>query len=217
MIRKTLYILGPTCDRHLVMVFWPAEALAQHGGRAATAAGWPRAGGFNPGFNRGFNPGLNRGFNRGFNPGFNRGFRPFIGYGYGYYPYDGSSYYPDYYGSGYYPSYYYQNYSPSTSYYSGTDLMTGSTPASDPVTTVPSTPTAPATATSGTANSSPSGQGGLFPMSSTDNFSRITVRLPADAELWFDGTKMTATGAVRTFSIPPITPGRQYSYTIRAR
>jgi uncharacterized protein (TIGR03000 family) len=43
------------------------------------------------------------------------------------------------------------------------------------------------------------------------------VRLPADADLWFNGTKMTATGPVRVFSHPLVTPGRQYSYTIRAR
>ena len=43
------------------------------------------------------------------------------------------------------------------------------------------------------------------------------MTLPADADLWFDGTKMTTTGPVRKFSVPSLTTGRQYTYMVRAR
>ncbi len=138
----------------------------------------------------------------GFNPGFNRGFRPF--YGYGVYPY---------YGSSYYTNYYYQNYwaYPATSNYdSGFDLSTWSIPAADPGSTTPVPPT------SGTTSITPSGQGETVSQSSTVDVTRITVRLPANADLWFDGKKMTATGTVRTFSLPPLTSGSRYSYAVRA-
>jgi hypothetical protein len=50
----------------------------------------------------------------------------------------------------------------------------------------------------------------------TDTTIRISVKVPANAQLWFDGSKMTSTGTVRTFQSPPLNPGR-YTYVIRAR
>jgi uncharacterized protein (TIGR03000 family) len=50
-----------------------------------------------------------------------------------------------------------------------------------------------------------------------DNMARVTVSMPADAEIWFQGTKMTSTGAVREYQSPPLTPGSRYSYDVRAR
>ncbi len=45
----------------------------------------------------------------------------------------------------------------------------------------------------------------------------IDVTLPADAALSFQGVPMTEeTGAVRQFQSPPLTPGRTYSYDVRA-
>jgi uncharacterized protein (TIGR03000 family) len=44
----------------------------------------------------------------------------------------------------------------------------------------------------------------------------IEVRLPQDAELRFDGTRSTQTGAVRTFVTPPLDPATTYAYDIRA-
>jgi uncharacterized protein (TIGR03000 family) len=43
------------------------------------------------------------------------------------------------------------------------------------------------------------------------------VRLPANAELWFDGSATTSTGLLRAFESPALAPGRRYTYTIRAR
>jgi uncharacterized protein (TIGR03000 family) len=43
------------------------------------------------------------------------------------------------------------------------------------------------------------------------------VTVPADAEVWLDNTRTTATGPVREFQSPPLTPGGRYTYAIRAR
>jgi uncharacterized protein (TIGR03000 family) len=45
----------------------------------------------------------------------------------------------------------------------------------------------------------------------------IEVRVPADAEIWFDGAKTVQAGTVRRFVSPPLTPGRDYSYEVRAK
>src|SRR5262249_60664467 len=50
-----------------------------------------------------------------------------------------------------------------------------------------------------------------------DNRAHITVSVPAEAEVWFEGVKRPATGAVREYQSPPLTPGVQYTYDIRAR
>ncbi len=52
---------------------------------------------------------------------------------------------------------------------------------------------------------------------SSDPRARVTVSVPADAEIWFMGTKMTSTGAVREYESRPLTPGNLYSYEIRAQ
>jgi uncharacterized protein (TIGR03000 family) len=49
------------------------------------------------------------------------------------------------------------------------------------------------------------------------NSATLTVRVPADAEIWFDEMKMTLTGMVREYVTPPLTPGQEYSYMVRAR
>jgi len=46
---------------------------------------------------------------------------------------------------------------------------------------------------------------------------RVTVNLPADADLWFNGTKMRTTGSIRQFETPPIAGGQSYTYEARAR
>jgi len=46
---------------------------------------------------------------------------------------------------------------------------------------------------------------------------QINVRVPADAEVWVEGTKTTQTGTRRTFVSPPLDPDETYTYTVRAR
>jgi uncharacterized protein (TIGR03000 family) len=45
----------------------------------------------------------------------------------------------------------------------------------------------------------------------------IEVRVPAGAEIWFNGEKTRQTGAVRVFRSPPLELGQRYAYDIKAR
>jgi uncharacterized protein (TIGR03000 family) len=45
----------------------------------------------------------------------------------------------------------------------------------------------------------------------------VTVRAPADARVWIGGWETPNTGAVREFDSPPLTPGKQYTYEVKAQ
>jgi uncharacterized protein (TIGR03000 family) len=45
----------------------------------------------------------------------------------------------------------------------------------------------------------------------------IEMRVPPDAEVWFDGAKTTQTGTHRRYLSPALTPGRPYAYHVRVR
>jgi uncharacterized protein (TIGR03000 family) len=49
------------------------------------------------------------------------------------------------------------------------------------------------------------------------NTAMIGVKVPADAQVWIEGSKTTQTGTDRRFESPSLTPGKTYSYDIRAR
>jgi uncharacterized protein (TIGR03000 family) len=49
------------------------------------------------------------------------------------------------------------------------------------------------------------------------NVAVIRLRLPANAEVWFDGSKTSQSGSLRPFVTTPLEPGKDYSYEIRAR
>jgi len=55
------------------------------------------------------------------------------------------------------------------------------------------------------------------PTDLTRRASVLTVRLPADAELWVDGKKLDQSGNVRTWVTPLLTPEQIYSYRVRSR
>ena len=50
----------------------------------------------------------------------------------------------------------------------------------------------------------------------TDNTARVEVRLPADAQLWFDGRGTAQTGETRSFRTPRLEAGQDYVYDVRA-
>jgi uncharacterized protein (TIGR03000 family) len=50
-----------------------------------------------------------------------------------------------------------------------------------------------------------------------DRVAHIAVRAVADAEIWFGTQKTRQTGALREFVSPPLTPGQDYTYEVRAR
>ena len=49
------------------------------------------------------------------------------------------------------------------------------------------------------------------------NEAHITLVVPPDAEVWFDGDKAQQTGPTREFVSPPLTPGQTYTYHVRVR
>jgi uncharacterized protein (TIGR03000 family) len=50
-----------------------------------------------------------------------------------------------------------------------------------------------------------------------DNAAHIRLRVPADAEVWFDGERTKQTGTERVFTSPPLTPGERFAYEVRVR
>jgi uncharacterized protein (TIGR03000 family) len=55
------------------------------------------------------------------------------------------------------------------------------------------------------------------PATTNPNVAHVHVRVPADATVWFEGDQMTQTGTERDFVSPPLTPGQNYSYDVKAR
>jgi uncharacterized protein (TIGR03000 family) len=53
-------------------------------------------------------------------------------------------------------------------------------------------------------------------MEQPDSIAHVTLKVPADAKVWFDDTLTTSSGAVRQYNSPPLTPSSQYTYDIKA-
>jgi len=195
MFRRTLTTAGvPAVVAAVLLMAAPAWAWPHGGGGGGHGGGFrggsPHVGGFRPGGSHlgGFRSGT-------FHPGgirtnrFHRG-GSFPGYPYGYYPYPSSSYSPSYdsgYGSG-------PDLEDSGSYETAPPSGPGGDQAPEPPSTV-----SPDTASA-----------------QTDTTAHITVRVPANAKVWFDRWITTATGPVRRFNTTPLAPG-QYTYEVRAR
>jgi uncharacterized protein (TIGR03000 family) len=149
------------------------------------------------------------------------------GYAPGYFSSQHGGYFPGYYGGhrvigGYYPGYfshYPAGYAGYGGYYPGyfSDLHAES--AFVPPVTSPAHYHSPATVESSggrsvlpevrelqTLNPSETGGGAI-----------ISVRVPADAEVWFDGDPTKQHGAERDFKTPPMPVGRLNHYEVRAR
>jgi uncharacterized protein (TIGR03000 family) len=50
-----------------------------------------------------------------------------------------------------------------------------------------------------------------------DNLAYIQMEAPADAEVWVGMAKMSQTGRLRNFVSPPLPPGKNCFYQVRAR
>jgi uncharacterized protein (TIGR03000 family) len=46
---------------------------------------------------------------------------------------------------------------------------------------------------------------------------RIKIKVPRDAEIWFDGVKTTQTGSAREFVTPSLSRGKVFTYRLRVR
>jgi uncharacterized protein (TIGR03000 family) len=55
------------------------------------------------------------------------------------------------------------------------------------------------------------------PVIETTTAASLDVRVPADAQIWFDGEPTSQTGSIRSFVSPPLEPGKSFTYEIRAR
>jgi uncharacterized protein (TIGR03000 family) len=53
-------------------------------------------------------------------------------------------------------------------------------------------------------------------VSTAPRAARITVYLPAEAQLYVDNVFCPLTSATRSFPTPPLQPGREFYYTLRA-
>jgi uncharacterized protein (TIGR03000 family) len=58
---------------------------------------------------------------------------------------------------------------------------------------------------------------GAYSRPAPDNLARVRVMVPADAKVWFDGKATRQDGTDRRFESPALTPGRAYSYEVKAR
>jgi uncharacterized protein (TIGR03000 family) len=52
---------------------------------------------------------------------------------------------------------------------------------------------------------------------SQENAAHIRVIVPADAKIWFGNSATQQTGGMRFFYSPPLTPGKDYSYDVKAQ
>jgi uncharacterized protein (TIGR03000 family) len=178
------------------LLVFAGDSPAQHGGGGHGGGFGGGHGGF-VGHGGGF--GGFRGGGRGFGrDGFGYGGWGYggLGLGYGLYDggygyYDGGYYAPAYSTGPYYNSYdyapYTQDYAP---YYS-----TGITPQSGYLSYYP-----PET-----------GYG-----QPNNNTASVEVKVPANAELWFDGQKTNQSGSDRHFVTPALCPGKTFNYEVRA-
>src|SRR5262249_7250775 len=50
-----------------------------------------------------------------------------------------------------------------------------------------------------------------------DNIGRVHVHVPANARVWIDGEATRQKGADRDFMTPPLSPGQEFTYKIKAQ
>jgi uncharacterized protein (TIGR03000 family) len=154
----------------------------------------------------------------GYHGGFYHGaynYRPYYGYrphyypAYGYYPYYYNNYPYGYgyspYADGYYP---YYGYSP----YYGSYFDDGSWYPSLAGTYSPSY-----AGGSAAVSPLPATFQGLPRGAQADATAHVTVKVPAGANIWINGSKSDALGSVREFQSPPLLPGYQHTYEFRAQ
>jgi uncharacterized protein (TIGR03000 family) len=177
----------------------PGEAAPHRVGRVGGAhfsgarIGGANIGGVHVGGARigGFHGGF-RGFSVG--PRFGSSFRGFgyrsYGLGYPYWGLGGYGYYP-YYGSYGYPYSSTYIYPYSNTYVVPDSTLYGGYEEAEPYVQTP-------------------------PAAVPDLRAHVTVTVPPDAQVWFNGVLTTSTGTAREFESPPLTEGKRYTYTVRA-
>jgi uncharacterized protein (TIGR03000 family) len=162
------------------------------------------------------------------------GFFPtFVGSPYYGSPYYGSPYYGPSYG-GYNPSFYQPGYSSYTVntvtplYYGATSMAPAYSTAYAPrLVSPPLNSLATTDSATSAAYSTPTyplrtpDYNVIYPISPplsrlTDSTAEVEVRVPAGAQVYFDGHATSQTGADRSFTTPPLEPKEDYVYEVRA-
>lgn len=148
----------------------------------------------------------------------------YAGYGRAYYPGWASPYYYPSYSAGYsgsyssyYPTYawpsYYSLYAPNAAqFYRPPDYVSHGSLA-----LVPSTPTIGYVTVPETTTTYTAARPALLAPEARGDRALMDVHVPGNAEVWIEDVKMTQSGTNRGFESPPLTPGRAYTYRIRAR
>jgi len=178
-----------------VLLLLPETSSAQWIGRGGV--------GFNVG-RFGFSYGSGSPYYSGFYPGYGSG-----NYGWNN-PYYGSTWYPRYYGS-------YSPYAPGFTRWSG-PRFGYSYDWTTPIDYSRSYPSG----TMGSFYATDTSSRGYYgtqtgDMRPTDRTVLINLRVPAEAEIWFEGAKTQSTGMFRDFISPPLELGQDYTYQVRAR
>jgi len=180
------------------------------GGRGGFSGGGFRGGfhggGFRNGLRGGFRDGFRDGFRGGFFPGYYGFFPGYYGFFPGYYGYGRGLYGyglgrgQGFYGSGYGPSYALgsSGYAPNLTGYSNPVVSSFYSASAD----------------AALSAVTPAGYSGT---DLADNTALIRMKLPANAEVWFEGVKTSQTGSVRDFASPPLDPGQSFDYQVRCR
>ena len=191
MSRRSFGCLGFAAVAVAVLLIAADPASAQRFGRGGYGYGYGNPYyGYGPGYGWGYNPGYSGGW------GYPGGSYNYPGYSRGW-AYNNWQTYPQYSGAWWNTP----GYNWSTGGYYG-EGMQGDYYSSTPGTTQPS----------GTMAQGTMGQGG-----SMDGQVLINVRVPPNAEVWFDEQKTSQTGPMRTFITPPLNPDHDFVYHIRAR
>ncbi len=216
MLQKMFSFAGLLLLAAAAIVATPTASQAQHGGGhggGGHGGGGHAGGGFHAGGGGSHAGGYIGGYHAGYVGG-NRGGYDHHGYApsLGYRPYRNRHYYGGYYP--YFDYYPYYNYNPSL-YGDSLDNAYGDDALLQ---------------TDGVVDNS--GYRGLSPEANQafaqadaaknasvpapiDTMAHVTVRVPAEAEIWVEGIKTTSTGPVREFESPPLTPGSPYTYDIK--
>ena len=202
------------------MIFMTTSAVQARGGGGGGhgGGGGGHGGGFHGGsFHSGGQLGGYHGgyYHGGYRGGYYHGGHD-RGYGYrhyygGYYPYSGS--YPYYSFYNYYPYLYGGDDTLENAYANDTPYLSGSA-TYDSATYDSGYRGLSAQEYQAYAQAAP--DRGARPPAPIDSTAHVTVRVPADAQVWIEGTKTTSTGAMRQFQSPPLTPGSRYTYDIKA-
>jgi uncharacterized protein (TIGR03000 family) len=223
MIRQALSFGGLLLLTGAAALATPSLSLAQrgggHGGGGFHGGGFHGGGFHGGGFHGGgFHGGGFHGggfHGSGFHGGFHGGGFRFGHPGFGFRHFGGFGYYP--YSYGYYPYSYGYDYP----YSYGTYPDVGSGLAHDPGYSSPYGYVTPDSAGGTTSVAPPAitSQSLYSPVSAAapaDTLAHVTVKVPADARVWFENTPTTSTGPVRQFDSPPLAPGQRYTYEVRA-